>query len=573
MPTGPWPSSRDYVEAVQNPGVAFQDPDLRTSVPAIDRLGMPFVTSGQFAYVFKLNTSSSKAQAVRCFRGAVGDRQDRYQKIDDHLDKVSAPCFVSFEYDPQGILVGGQRYPIQVMEWIGGYPLDVYLPNVLGRKDMLKFLADQWLKALATLRDGGMAHGDLQHGNVIVDESNSLRLVDLDGMYVPSMVGWKSSELGHRHYQHPKRSAEYFDATLDNFSGLVIHLSLLALGEQPSLWQEFHDENLIFVKSDFEAPQASKLLGKIKLIGGDCKRLAEALEKACSEDPSRCPSVLDLIGTVPSKLPSWMINSPVVAVQQSTREVKPGQVPPPVVSNSFPFADQRKSAGKPWYLATSAGVTPQPQVTFTTVLQPVKMSVREVARQTVAHAFLGVFAIWLIIPLLRMPFVWLGASSLTATWLAIVAYLTTCSVLAYRRVARGIKPPLASPSANVSVVQAVSAPPPAVRPVPNATLGAVPVQSSRLIQKYSLLGSHQAGFSNPASRPQPKPQPGLTPRKVITRSPVAIPNPLVGSSIRLIYHRPSCKWALKISQRNRVRFSSEVDAKARGYRPCSVCSP
>ena len=141
-------------------------------------------------------------------------REDRYQRINDHLNKVSAPYFASFEYDAQGIMVGGRRYPIQVMEWIAGFPLDVYLPNVLGRADVLQFLTDQWLKALASLRDGGMAHGDLQHGDLIVDDSNSLRLVvPFDGMYVPAMAGWKSAELGHRHYQHPKRGADYFNPT------------------------------------------------------------------------------------------------------------------------------------------------------------------------------------------------------------------------------------------------------------------------------------------------------------------------------------------------------------------------
>jgi hypothetical protein len=59
---------------------------------------------------------------------------------------------------------------------------------------MLKFLADQWLKALATMRDAGMAHGDLQHGNVIVDESNSLRLVD-DGHGC-----WMQMETEYVHY-------------------------------------------------------------------------------------------------------------------------------------------------------------------------------------------------------------------------------------------------------------------------------------------------------------------------------------------------------------------------------------
>lgn len=537
MPTGQWPSSRDYVEAVQNPALAFQDPDLKTSTAAIDRLGMPFVTSGQFAYVFKMNSANGKAQAVRCFRGSVGDREARYQKIDDHLDKVSAPCFVSFEYDPQGIMTGGKRYPIQVMEWIGGFPLDVYLPNVLGRKDMLKFLADQWLKALATLRDGGMAHGDLQHGNVIVDESNSLRLVDLDGMYVPAMAGWKSSELGHRHYQHPKRSPSHFDAKLDNFSGLVIYLSFVALGEQPGLWNEFHDENLIFTKNDFENPRTSKLLSQIKAIGGDCRHLADALEKACYQDPALCPSALDLVSATPSKLPAWMVNSPAVTVQQATREVKPGQAPPAPVSSSIPLPGINAGHNQPWYTATPASVTVPWQTSPTKGAAAAQIAPREVARHTVTYAFLGIFLIWLWIPLLRMPFVGLGASSQTATCLAVLTYLAACTFLAYRR------------AKKESTLTVFSSQPASWTPVP-------PISTTS-----------SAPRSAPAHRSQPAPS-----RVSSSRASTAAMS-LVGSKIRLIYHRPSCKWAGKISYRNRIQFSSEADAKGRGYRPCSVCSP
>jgi len=537
MPTGQWPSSRDYVEAVQNPALAFQDPDLKTSTPAVDRLGMPFVTSGQFAYVFKMNSANGKAQAVRCFRGSVGDREDRYQRIDDHLDKVSAPCFVSFEYDSQGIMAGGKRYPIQVMEWIGGFPLDVYLPNVLGRKDMLKFLADQWLKALATLRDGTMAHGDLQHGNVIVDESNSLRLVDLDGMYVPAMAGWQSSELGHRHYQHPKRTPSYFDATLDNFSGLVIYLSFVALAEQPGLWNEFHDENLIFTKSDFENPRTSKLLNKVKAIGGDSQRLADALEKACSEHPSRCPSALDLVTTTPSKLPAWMVNSPAVTVQQATREVKPGQTPPPV-SSSPPHAGSNGGQSQPWYTATASSVSGVAQSSATTGLAAIRISPRDVARHTVTYAFMGIFLVWLWVPLFRSSFIGLGASSPAATWLSIITYATACALLAYRRTKKEARPPVfSSKPASWTASPSVSIPIPAAR-------------------------------SAPVTRSQPAPS------RVSTKRTTTVGNvSLVGSKIRLIYHKPSCKWAIKISYRNRVQFTSEADARGRGYRACSVCSP
>lgn len=542
MSTGQWPSSRDYVEAVQNPSFAFQDPDLKASTAAIDRLGMPFVTSGQFAYVFKMNSANGRAQAVRCFRGSVGDREDRYKRIDDHLNKVSASCFVSFEYDPQGILTGGRRYPIQVMEWIGGFPLDVYLSNVLARKDMLKFLADQWLKALATMRDGGMAHGDLQHGNVIVDESNSLRLVDLDGMYVPAMAGWKSSELGHRHYQHPKRSPSHFDKSLDNFSGLVIYLSLVSLGEKPDLWKEFHDENLIFTKGDFESPRTSKLFAKIKAIGGDCRRLADALEKACYEDPTRCPSALDLVTAKPSKLPAWMVNSPTVTVQQPTREVKPGETPPPGSSavplfggNAGIYSQRPQTAGPTSVIAPSQPFPTSGPAT-------IGASLGKVARHTITYAFLGIFLIWLWIPLLRLLFVGLGASSQAATWLSIVTYLSACGLLGYRRVIKEAK--------------AATVPP---RPARWTPIPPSPIASAAPRPTITF-------------RSQPSPKIASTGRVSTTRA--ATPQmTLVGSKIRLIYHKPTCTWATKISYRNRIQFSSEADAKGRGYRACGVCSP
>lgn len=532
-----WPSSREYVEAIQNPALSFQDPDLKTSTPAVDRLGMPFVTSGQFAYVFKMNSGNGgKAQAVRCFRGAVGDREERYQRINDHLNKISAPYFASFEFDPQGILVTGRRYPIQVMEWIDGFPLDVYLPNVLGRKDVLKFLADLWLKALTSLRDGGMAHGDLQHGNVIVGDSNSLslRLVDLDGMFVPAMSGWKSAELGHRHYQHPKREPNYFDASLDNFSGLVIYLSLLSLMELPALWADFHDENLIFTKADFENPHSSKLFAKIKALGSDHKRLAEALEKACGEDPARCPSALDLVTALPSKLPEWMLDVPRVQVQQQTREVKSGSVTPDLPGSATPASPVGGTKFSPTSQTTQAGgisshppsAQPVPGVQTRPSVSHSDLTGAS-ARHAVSYAFIGVFLVCLWLPILQGLFVGMGAQPTVAAWLSVLTFLAVCAGMGYRKAkTEATQPARPAPS----VVPSPSSP---VRPIPR------PVTAS--------LPGARGAYTSQAS--------------------------LVGSKIRLIYHEPSCKWARKISFRNRVQFSSVTAAKAAGYRPCGVCSP
>jgi len=535
-----WPSSRDYVEAIQNPHLCFQDPDLRAANSALDRLGMPFVTAGQFAYVFKLNSNGGAAQAVRCFRGFLGDREQRYRRINDHLNKVSVSFFASFEYDPEGILVLGNKYPILVMEWIDGLPLDVYLSNVLHRPDVLKFLADLWLKILLLLRNGAMAHGDLQHGNIIVDAGNSLRLVDLDGIFVPSMSGWKSAELGHRHYQHPKRSPDHFDASLDNFSGLVIYLSLVSLAEAPALWDEYHDENLIFTKEDFENPRSSPLLGKIKRIGGEHLRLAEALEKACAEDPKNCPSVLDLVKAPSSKLPSWMVSAPKVTVQQKTREVKPGTIPPPLPASqpaSAVAGGVAATSAAPWWQSTQTVASPSgtifsPSTPLPTL--PPRSIVLSAAGQALNYAFVGVFFVWLWFPVLKALFSGMGMQPDEAAWTAVLTFAATCAFMGYRRAkAELLKKAVPTPL----VMSSATAPAPA-RPVP------VVVRPSPPISQPAVLRPSTSGH-------------------------VA----LVGSRIRLIYHRPHCRWAMKISFRNRVQFSSAADATAAGYKPCGVCSP
>jgi len=84
------------------------------------------------------------------------------------------------------------------------------------------------------MRFAGIAHGDLQHGNIIMC-NHELRLVDYDGMYVPAMKNFMASELGHPNYQHPARAPHHFGPYLDNFSAWVIYASIKALQVDPLL--------------------------------------------------------------------------------------------------------------------------------------------------------------------------------------------------------------------------------------------------------------------------------------------------------------------------------------------------
>lgn len=47
----------------------------------------------------------------------------------------------------------------------------------------------------------------------------------------------------------------------------------------------------------------------------------------------------------------------------------------------------------------------------------------------------------------------------------------------------------------------------------------------------------------------------------------------VGSVTSKKYHRPDCRYALKIKPENRIYFDSVEDARSQGYLPCKTCNP
>ncbi|MHC4507276.1 MAG: hypothetical protein ACYTFI_28745, partial [Planctomycetota bacterium] len=137
--------------------------------------------------------------------------------------------------------------------------LSSYIERNLSKRRAIKALAAKWQEMIAALKDAGVAHGDLQHGNILV-VGGEIRLVDYDGMYVPGLAGMMSNETGHPNYQHPHRSGAQFGPDLDNFSAWAIYVSLVALVADPTLWEKttHGDEALIFRRADFEFPAQSR---------------------------------------------------------------------------------------------------------------------------------------------------------------------------------------------------------------------------------------------------------------------------------------------------------------------------
>lgn len=259
------PQPNEYDEAIQHPRYCFADPELRagrveTYAPGRGIPGMPWPRSGAFGQAYRVFVNGQQ-WGVKCFTRLHADQEARYRAISTYLKKTALPYMVNFDFQAQGIKVKGSWYPILKMEWIEGEALTEYVARNLGRPNAIARLSERWAALILDLQKHGIAHGDLQHGNVLV-ANEELRLIDYDGMYVPSLSGRESHEIGHRNYQHPQRSEHFFDPSLDNFSAWVIYLSLVALSLDPTLWQQFgrDDEALLFHAEDFKAPARSPIL-------------------------------------------------------------------------------------------------------------------------------------------------------------------------------------------------------------------------------------------------------------------------------------------------------------------------
>lgn len=345
MPNVKWPAPDDYQRAVLEPARAFRDPRLRAmKVETAKRGGfdVPWARSGNFGQVYRFK-KGGETLAVKVFTRGEPERHERYALIAAHLrGERSRPPLVSFNYDPEGALIDGARFPTLIMEWAGGEPLDVRLEDACedGRPDNGALCAE-WAKIMRALADRKVAHGDLQHGNVLVDEKGGFRLVDYDGMFVPAMrkAGLAAAELGLPGYQHPRRADFPFDERSDDFSALVMLLSLACLDGNRRLSHGGGDEGLLFRRDDFLDPEASPLFQELAASpDAPVKKLAAILKRAARGSAADIPRFDELLEDARVReilAPGWRC-SPAPAPKPKP---KPRPAPAPV--------KQPAPAGKP----------------------------------------------------------------------------------------------------------------------------------------------------------------------------------------------------------------------------------
>jgi hypothetical protein len=282
-----------YQAAVQHPETAFGDTDLRAATVTTTRLGLPRVAAGNFALTYQLS-QGGRRWAVRCFHRDAVDRARRYAAISQTLASIRVGPLVTIAYFPAGVRVDQNWFPITKMPWLDGRPFNRAVEASLGSPRALGDLEQRFLALLGDLRKFGLAHGDLQHGNLLVEQSGALKLVDYDGMFVPDLHGMLASESGDPNYQHPGRTLQ-FNPELDRFAALVIVVALRALAQAPHLWRTYNtDDNLLFRHTDFASPDTSALFRELRAQSAT-RDLAERFARVCQSDYALVPAVADFL--------------------------------------------------------------------------------------------------------------------------------------------------------------------------------------------------------------------------------------------------------------------------------------
>lgn len=293
-----WPMPQDFNESVQNPGSAFSDPELKSGQPVVGPAGLPLPRSGNFADVYQIRLPDGRDWAVKCFTRPVTGLEDRYAKVEEALDRAGLPFTIGFTFLSEGIWVRGQWRPALKMEWVDGLLLNQVVRDQAGSPKVLDALCQMWARLCKRLRESGIVHADLQHGNVLLVPGSrpgayGLKLIDYDGMYIPSLANTPSGEVGHPNYQHPSRAAkQVYSPDLDRFPHLVIATAIKGLSVLgPSLWERYDTgDNLLFTENDFQNPAASKVMQEMWQTGHPgLQALVGTLAVACGRPIPQTP--------------------------------------------------------------------------------------------------------------------------------------------------------------------------------------------------------------------------------------------------------------------------------------------
>ena len=275
--------------------ISVDDINMSVSVPALIKdsfiQGGKFIVldngycemyTGGFSVVFPVSVGDEK-WAFRCWHVTIDKAMERYKLLSAVLPSYKLPYFIDFHYEEQGIVVSGTTYPTIRMKWVKGCNIKDYIRRNLNNSEKLFRLASRFLKMVRTLHKASIAHGDLQHENIMVNSRGELVLIDYDSLFIPEFKGVADEDIiaGKPDYQHPCRGKnKTANPKIDYFSEVVILLGILGLAKDKTLWGKYHvadSDGLLFSKDDYSDIRRTRIYRDLDGLGYPFHELLQVL--------------------------------------------------------------------------------------------------------------------------------------------------------------------------------------------------------------------------------------------------------------------------------------------------------
>ncbi len=241
------PTINQYLESVSNPRGLFRT----LGEPVIDRdcYRQVKLCAGRSAVVFRILEDDGRVRLLKCFLRAPQFPRAVY----DYVRTADDPLLARVEYLEKELYVfdangRGAYYDVAAGDWTEGQTLESRIRKAAlgGDREALAALAATFDALARQLLGRPWAHGDLKPENIIVGADGRMTLIDYDAMYIPSLAGYRTTEIGTVPYQHPLRDGTMFDKHVDDYPIAMISVSLHALAHDSALYARYNTgDNII----------------------------------------------------------------------------------------------------------------------------------------------------------------------------------------------------------------------------------------------------------------------------------------------------------------------------------------
>jgi hypothetical protein len=278
------PRVTDYVHAVENPHGVFRT--LGEVAVTQNVYGEVELHAGNNSVIFTYLSGRAK-RFLKCYTR----HNPHLHTIYSYIERVRPRLLPRVRLLPAELYVttlAGKAGWVDVVEgeWLAGETLDRAIANAAknGDSQRLGELARRFDELCRALLAGEWAHGDLKPENIVVAPDETMTPIDCDAMWIPELAGQRACELGTPAYRHPARDESWFSKQIDDYSMMLISVSLHALALDPTLWTRYNTtDNIIFQPAELISGHSAAFTEVSELFAhkGMTRQLA-MLEACCS---------------------------------------------------------------------------------------------------------------------------------------------------------------------------------------------------------------------------------------------------------------------------------------------------